>query len=249
MKKLEYTKENLRLVAFIISKATSGSMFTKLLKDASWIPQDSVSELWQVSKKSKEEYLFDEFLEICRVGRNDVLDYILDKVLNKDPIYFKTASKEYKFPRLPYSSLKKKLKIIDSKPMKNNLKLFNERKFHGSVVYVSRDLFKDGHFSQSIFEACKLLDKRVSEISGINKDGKDLMSNAFNKANPKIKMNELQTQSDLDEQEGFMHIYMGVMQGIRNPKGHEIIKLNEPYKALEYLSLISLLFRRLDERK
>jgi len=53
MKKLEYTKENLRLLAFLISKATSGSQFTKLLKDAGWTPELTYSEVWQTSKKTK----------------------------------------------------------------------------------------------------------------------------------------------------------------------------------------------------
>jgi hypothetical protein len=44
-----------------------------------------------------------------------------------------------------------------------------------------------------------------------------------------------------------MHIYAGVMQGIRNPKGHELVIQKDRVRALEYLSLISLLLRRLDE--
>ena len=38
MKRLDYTKENLRLLASIISDATSGSLFTKLLVDGGWTP-------------------------------------------------------------------------------------------------------------------------------------------------------------------------------------------------------------------
>jgi hypothetical protein len=36
MKKLEFNTENVRLLAFIVSKATSGPLSTKLLKDAGW---------------------------------------------------------------------------------------------------------------------------------------------------------------------------------------------------------------------
>lgn len=75
------------------------------------------------------------------------------------------------------------------------------------------------------------------------------MQHIFTPNNPVIQLNKLRDQSDLDEQEGFMHIFAGVMQGIRNPKGHEIISLKDPIRALEYLSLISLLFRRLDDSK
>lgn len=249
MKELEYKKENIRLLAFIISKATSGSQFTKLFIDSGWNPKSTASENWKISNKSKEEYLYDEMIRIGEQGRLDVLDYIVEKVISKDPIYFKRDDKNYKFPRQPFSDLKTKLRLVKATPAKTNLKSFNDRKFHNSVVFASKKLFKDGHYSQAIFEACKILNKKVQEYSGLSLDGKSLMSNAFNQSNPKLKLNELKSQSDIDEQEGFMHIFMGVMQGVRNPKGHEIVNLKDPQKALEYLSLISLLFRRLNERK
>lgn len=248
MKKLEYVKENLRLLAFILSKASSGSLFTKLLKDAGWTPESTASKEWQVSKKSKEEYLFDEFVKIAEQGRIDILDFIVDKTIKKDSIYFKISEKGYRFPRDSFADLKKKLGKELILPKKKNAKLFIERKLHASTIFASKRLFCDGHYSQAIFEACKLLNKRVQELTGSSVDGKALMFEAFaNTGNPKLKLNTLADQSDKDEQEGFMHIFAGVIQGIRNPKGHEIINLKEPYKALEYLSILSLLFRKLDE--
>jgi hypothetical protein len=39
-----------------------------------------------------------------------------------------------------------------------------------------------------------------------------------------------------------------VAQGIRNPKGHELIgRGDDPQRALEYLALASILMRRLDD--
>ena len=70
------------------------------------------------------------------------------------------------------------------------------------------------------------------------------MANAFNEQTPKIRLN-----SDPDEQEGFKLIFMGSMQGIRNPKAHHAIVQNDPYKTLEYLGLASLLLKRVDERE
>ena len=250
MKKLEYVKENLRLLAFILSKATSGSLFTKLLKDAGWTPESTASQEWQLAKKSKEDYLFDEFVKIAEQGRTDMLDFVVEKIIKKDQIYFKVGNKDYRFPKEALQNLKKKLGKELVLPKKKNTKLFTERKLHASVAFAGKRLFCDGHYSQAIFEVCKLLNKRVQELSGSSLDGKALMFEAFNSASiPKLKFNAYADQSDRDEQEGFMHIFAGVMHGIRNPKGHEIINLKDPYKALEYLSLMSLLFRRLDEVK
>jgi len=80
-------------------------------------------------------------------------------------------------------------------------------------------------------------------------DGKSLMQHVFSVNNPILKFNELSTQTDRDEQEGFMYLFSGAMLGIRNPKGHENIVQNDMYKALEYLMLASLLCKRLEETK
>jgi len=248
MKKLEYKKENLRLVAFLISKATSGPLSTKLLKDAGWTPESTASQEWQLSKKSKEEYVFEQLMIVAEQGRFDVLDYVVDKTLKKDGIYFKKGDRQYSFPTQQFVELKKKMKI-EELPEKKILKLFDERKLHNSVVFVTRDLFRSLHYSQAIFEACKLLNKRVQELSKSNLEGKKLMLDVFSVNQPKLKFTDNQSQSDKDEQEGFMHIFAGVMHGIRNPKGHEIVNLKDPLRALEYLSLLSLLFRKLDELK
>lgn len=232
-KKLEYIAENLRLLAFIISKASSGSLFTKLLKDGGWIPQSTLANDWQNSKKSKEEYLYDEFVKIANQGRFDILDFVVEKTITKDGIYFKKCEKNYTFPAQQFKELKKKLRIIEITPQKKNLKIFNDRKLHNSIVFVGRKLFCDGYYSQAIFEACKILNKRVQELSNSSLDGKKLMLDVFSVNNPKLKFNQLVSQSDKDEQEGFMHLFEGTMQGIRNPKGHEIIHLKDPYRALE----------------
>ena len=131
-------------------------------------------------------------------------------------------------------------------PKKKNEKNFEERKLHNSVVFVSKRLFCDGYYSQAIFESCKLLNRRVQEMSGSELDGKKPMLEVFSVNKPKIKLNNFSSRSDKDEQEGFMYIFAGVMHGIRNPKGHDIINLKDPHKALEYLSILSLMFRKLD---
>ena len=247
MKKLEPTKENLRLLASIIADATSGSMFTRLMTDAGWSLEMTESLPYQEAGKNKEDYLFDEFQKIGNLGRLDILDYIVEKTVSKSTVYFKTGTKGYKFTRDQFTSLKKKLIIDRQVKSKANEKAFDERKFHKAVIFVSKSLFVDGHYSQSIFEACKLLNKRVQEKSKLDEDGKALMLKAFSQNKPVIKLSNGSSRSDADEQEGFMHIFAGVMQGIRNPKGHELIIQKDRIRALEYLSLVSLLFRRLDE--
>lgn len=42
---------------------------------------------------------------------------------------------------------------------------------------------------------------------------------------------------------------MGAVTGIRNLKGHDIIFQKDPIKTLEYLTLSSLLAKKVDESK
>lgn len=244
-KKLEYTRENLRLLASIISEATSNSLFSRLIEDGGWIPEIP----YQLAGKNKEIYLYDEFTTIGNSGRLDILDYITTKTVAKSSVYFKKKIGKFKyfFPKKQFDELKKKMKLDKaSKPVVND-KLFRDRKFHKSLVFVAKELFVNSHYSQAIFEGCKVLENLVKKKSGLTISGVPLMQQAFSVNKPILKFNQMTDQSERDEQAGLMQIYAGVMQGIRDPKGHSIINLKDREKALEYLSLISLLLRRLDE--
>ena len=130
------------------------------------------------------------------------------------------------------------------------VQLFDALSLHPSIVEVSRSLFASSHYAQAIFEAYKCVVNEVKRVSGLlDTDGKDLMARAFSERVPKIRLNPMATMSDRAEQEGFRFIFMGAVVGIRNPKGHDAIVQNDPYKTLEYLGLARLLLRRIDERE
>lgn len=126
--------------------------------------------------------------------------------------------------------------------------LFESLNLHPVIKKVSGKLFKDGHYESAIFEAYKAIEVHVKKKSGVtNREGKDLMAYVFKRDNPVIRLNPLNTRSDRDEQEGFQFIFMGAMIGIRNPKAHDLIVQNDAHRTLEYLSLASLLLKRLHE--
>lgn len=119
--------------------------------------------------------------------------------------------------------------------------LFDKMQFHTQVVRVSRELFKDGHYRDAIYRAFVEVNNFVKLRAKSRLDGKKLMSTVFSPDNPIIKLNPLETQTDKDEQEGFMFLFMGAIQGIRNPKAHENIIQNNPYIALKLIGFASLL--------
>ncbi|WP_323687522.1 MULTISPECIES: TIGR02391 family protein [unclassified Rhizobium] len=135
-----------------------------------------------------------------------------------------------------------------SPPSTPDVHPFDERNIHSAIIVVSKTLFDDGHYSQATFEAFKFLDTHVKKLSGVNDSGYGLMMNAFGDKNTKIKLTDMVSQSEQDEQSGYKFIFAGSMSAIRNPRGHEIIH-DSIDQCLDHLSMASTLLRRIEERK
>ncbi len=129
------------------------------------------------------------------------------------------------------------------------IEIFDTLQFHPRVVEASKGLFKDKHYADAIFRAFTAVSIFVKEKTGSSFDGKQLMSSVFSEKSPIIKINDLLTPPDRDEQEGFKFLFMGGQVGIRNPKAHDNVVQTDPYRTLEYLSFASLLMKRVEEGK
>jgi uncharacterized protein (TIGR02391 family) len=139
------------------------------------------------------------------------------------------------------------VEVQEDEPVKES-KFPSELKLHPKIITVSEKLFHDRHYSPAIFEAVKVLEKEIKHKSKIkDKIGVDLVNHVFNKDHPIIKIVKGSEQEQIDEREGFRFLYMGAFLGIKNPKSHSIQHLEDSSKALQYLSFLSLLMKRLDE--
>jgi uncharacterized protein (TIGR02391 family) len=117
---------------------------------------------------------------------------------------------------------------------------------HPVIEQAAGQLFRDGHYSNAVENACKALNSLVQIKSGnYSLDNTKLMSVVFNKNSGSIVFNQLQSQTDNDEQEGFMHIYMGVCLAFRNPRAHELTK-DSPDIAFGMITTVSFLAKMLD---
>ena len=116
------------------------------------------------------------------------------------------------------------------------------------IVSVSKKLFDDGHYSQAIFEAVKLLEIEIKKKSKIEKIGESLANDVFNEQRPILKVNNLKTGVQVDEQRGFRYLFAGLFAGIKNPGSHSI-EANDKSLAIEYLTFISLLLKKLKKSK
>lgn len=140
--------------------------------------------------------------------------------------------------------------VPQNEPRNTSLdRIFDAMQFHPRVVQVSETLFKTGHYASAIFEAFKAVDNFVKEKTTLSLNGQALMSKVFDETTPIIKLNDLLTQSDRDEQEGFKFLFKGATIGIRNPKAHDNVVQTDTHRTLEYLGFASLLMRRIEEGK
>ena len=118
------------------------------------------------------------------------------------------------------------------------------------IIDVSRDLFASGHYSLSVQEAYKAVEKYVQFKSGKeNLSGSSLMSTIFSAANPVLSWTDRKTPSEQDEQKGYMYLYMGSMIGIRNPVVHEFGWVESGGQALELILFAQHLLRKAKEAK
>jgi uncharacterized protein (TIGR02391 family) len=120
---------------------------------------------------------------------------------------------------------------------------------HSDVREVADRYLESGHPEVAIFEAFKAINKRVKTMTDLDLDGSKLMGEAFSNTDPPLILGDLSTQTGRDIQAGFRFLFMGAVQGIRNPDAHELFKALDAEEALETLAFASMLMRRLDEAK
>lgn len=125
---------------------------------------------------------------------------------------------------------------------------FKGRRIHPEVLkYCRVELLQDNYF-HAIFEAAKGLAQRIRDMTGVQADGAALVDRVFSIDRPILAINSLQTETEKSEHKGFATLLKGCFATIRNPLAHEpkILWQGED-DAADYLSLISLLHRKLDE--
>src|SRR5690606_8102564 len=89
----------------------------------------------------------------------------------------------------------------------------------------------------------------IRERTGNGEDGDRLISQVLSLNNPALILSEIESESGQNDQKGFMQIFKGAYQGIRNPKAHTLNHDLDELKAAQYLVFASLLARRIDESR
>ncbi|SHJ16435.1 TIGR02391 family protein [Malonomonas rubra DSM 5091] len=122
------------------------------------------------------------------------------------------------------------------------------RNTHPEVYkYCQPELMQENYF-HAVFEACKGLFQRIRDLSGVEADGANLVDRVFSVEKPFLAFNTLQTETERSEHKGFAQLLKGCAAAIRNPLAHgpKILWQGET-DAADYLTLLSMLHRKLDQ--
>jgi len=77
------------------------------------------------------------------------------------------------------------------------------------------------NFSNAILAATQYMSDLIRERAGVDGDGAPLVGSALGGEVPRLKLNNLETESHRNIQKGFEQILRGFYLGIRNPRSHE----------------------------
>ena len=127
----------------------------------------------------------------------------------------------------------------------------SDRNLHPEVLRLTQEDFERGSHFHAVHEGCKGFVEYVRMKSKLTADGIDLMNLAFSPKGGPLRLNDLATETDRNEQQGLMQMASGLVAGIRNPTSHRT-KDNWPLTqedALGILSFLSYLYRQVDKTK
>jgi len=122
---------------------------------------------------------------------------------------------------------------------------------HPRVVTIAKPRFDSGFYSDSVEAAFKeinvIIKTYFKQETDIELDGAKLMARAFSKDNPAFTLADTSTMDAKNVQQGYMHLFLGSIVGIRNPSAHGNEEM-ERVDAIHFLFLASLLLRKFDTR-
>lgn len=130
-------------------------------------------------------------------------------------------------------------------------KVLRDRAVHSDVLkFCQARLLEDNYF-HAVLEATKSVADKIRERTGLTEDGVKLVDKAFGFKGqvPFLAFSQLATETQESEQTGLMNLMKGVFGAFRNPTAHEpeIRWQVSEQDALDLLTLVSLLHRRIDE--
>ena len=111
-----------------------------------------------------------------------------------------------------------------------------------------RKNYEADNYRGAIVDSVFMLTDTIRNKTGLEGDGSSLVGQAFGGDNPRIKISNLQTDSEKDVQRGIQDILRGIYIGIRNPRSHDVI-VDEKVTADSIIVFVNYLLGVIDMSK
>ena len=252
-----FPEDQIKALARLLGECGSGSDISRVLSNQGLVDDSGESTKWK--------RLYWVFLKCQNQHRcaNQIIDFIQSLL---SPVRFVEHNDEFEENRqklniiLSFSGLEygkdgkfrpcETAKTLDEaeKRVRTIRAKFQGRRIHPEVLkYCQPELLQDNYF-HAVFEASKGLAQQIRDLSGVQADGAALIDKVFSIDKPILAINSLRTETERSEHKGFALLLKGCFAAVRNPLAHEPkILWHGEDDAADYLSLISLLHRKLDD--
>ena len=121
---------------------------------------------------------------------------------------------------------------------------------HPRICELARPRFESRQYADAVESAFKeinvVVKKKVERCVPRSLDGVQLMQKVFSPDNPLLQVeSDLESQSNIDTQRGYMFMFAGAMAAIRNPKAHENMEISKE-DAIRKLHFASMLMYKVE---
>lgn len=121
---------------------------------------------------------------------------------------------------------------------------------HPRIIDTSLSLFRSGHLREAVLNSMTAIFDAIRQRTQLtDDDGDRLIGKVFSLDSPHLIFSELDTESGRSDQKGFIQIFKGAYQGIRNPNAHTLDHALTERMAAQYLILASLMIQRVEDSK
>lgn len=106
-------------------------------------------------------------------------------------------------------------------------------------------------YTDALKDACLYLIELIQDKSEVdNLDGEALINNVFSEKNPKLLINNNQTETEKDEQRGFYYMLRGIICAVRNPISHKnSVKFSKQQADSVLIFINNYILPKLDDSK
>jgi uncharacterized protein (TIGR02391 family) len=122
------------------------------------------------------------------------------------------------------------------------------RRVHEDVLLFCKSEYLADDYFHAVQEAVKSIFDKMRRLSGVNRDGSELIDVCLCGKSPTLLINAHATETERMEQRGFANLLKGIYGTFRNPTAHEA-RIKWPMEkedAEDILSIVSLVHRKLD---